>query len=709
MANNVKANAKSSNKHIRSRKGMGILPKMLVMILPVVIIALLVVALVSSSMAKTAVNEQTANYIHAELDKNINIIDGKLEKVRTTAEALSIVVSNTYQGMPMTGYADTFGNMVLNDDLISGAGIWFEPNTYTGDEAYAGQEYVGPYWYEDNGSIVEDWSYSNAEYDYFSQEYYLNAKAMTSLKAVITDPYYDPSSGTIMASCSAPIYDINGKFMGCVTCDMTLDIISTLVSEITVGDSGNAMMTTGSGVYIYAKEEEKMQSGLNIADDEGDIATIASSLLSQDEGMEIIGEPGMYLNAFFSTVPEVGWKLIIIMFQSEINAPITNMNRVIFMISAIAIIVAVVVIGIIAKTIAGTISSVNDFARVLASGDFTVNSLKTKRNDELGDMSDSLNEMFKNNSNIISNISSESGNINDASSTLGAMSEELAAEFSKISENMVVVNDAMMSTGAATEEVSASVQEVNTSVEDLARETESASREVKEIKKRALDIQENSRRQHDIAINIANERRDELEAATARAEVVNEIANLANAISEIASQINLLSLNASIEAARAGDAGKGFAVVAQEINKLATETDDAVKQIQDTVDSVQEAFTDLSTGSNKLLEFVTETVTPDYDSFIQVGEQYGNDANLFGDLSDKISEMAENIQANMNEVNKAVQSIAESTQETASRSADVTDSVSSVSDAVDSVADLATKQQATAGTLTEIVSQFKLK
>ena len=696
-------------KHVRSRKGMGILPKMLLMILPVVIVALLVVALVSSSMAKTAVNDQTANYIYAELDKNIYSIDSKLEKVRTTATALSVFVSNTCRDSEVNVYSRTFGDLVLEDELITGAGVWFEPQAFVGDENYANETYCGPYWYEDNGEAVEDWSYSNAEYDYFSQEYYTNAKAMTELDAVITDPYYDATSGSIMASCSAPIFDHEGTYIGCVTCDMSLDIISTLVSQITVGDSGNAMMTSGNGTYIYAQETEKMESGLNIANDDSDIANIATALLSQDQGMQTIGEPGMYLNTYFGTVPEVGWKLIIIMFQSEINAPITRMNNVILTISAIALVVAVVVIAIIAKTIAGTISSVNDFARVLASGDFTVDSLRTRRNDELGDMSDSLNEMFKNNSNIISNISSESGNINDASSTLGAMSEELAAEFSKISENMVVVNDAMMSTGAATEEVSASVQEVNTSVEDLARETESASKEVKEIKKRALEIQENSRKQHDSAIAIANERRDELEAATARAEVVNEIANLANAISEIASQINLLSLNASIEAARAGDAGKGFAVVAQEINKLATETDDAVKQIQDTVDSVQEAFTDLATGSNKLLEFVTETVTPDYDNFIQVGEQYGNDANLFGDLSDKISEMAESIQANMNEVNKAVQSIAESTQETATRSADVTDSVSSVSDAVDSVADLATKQQATAGTLTEIVSQFKLK
>jgi len=189
---------------------------------------------------------------------------------------------------------------------------------------------------------------------------------------------------------------------------------------------------------------------------------------------------------------------------------------------------------------------------------------------------------------------------------------------------------------------------------------------------------------------------------------VSEISTLADAIASIASQIDLLSLNASIEAARAGEAGRGFAVVASEINNLATETNTAVEQIKKTIDSVQGAFADLSAGSNKLLDFVTDTVTPDYENFVTVGRQYGEDAELFGELATRIQDMTANIGNSMQEVNDAVASIAESTQETASHSADVTNSVDSVAEAVDSVAGLATDQQNTASILTEIVSHFKL-
>ncbi len=86
----------------------------------------------------------------------------------------------------------------------------------------AGQQYYGPYWYKDgNGGFVEDWSYSNASYDYFSQEYYKNAIAIKSVDASITDPYYDETSGTVMSTCSVPIYD-GDKCLGCITVDLTL-------------------------------------------------------------------------------------------------------------------------------------------------------------------------------------------------------------------------------------------------------------------------------------------------------------------------------------------------------------------------------------------------------------------------------------------------------------------------------------------------------
>jgi methyl-accepting chemotaxis protein len=693
---------------MKKRRGMGIKWRMLMFILPVVVAALIIVTVVNAGMAKKSVIEESHKYMQSELKSNINDIDGKLETIRTTAEELAIFVGETYTGMNMSGYSRIFSAAINANDLILGSGIWFEPQVYQGDARYVNQDYVGPYWYKDGSEIVEDWEYSNAEYDYFSQEYYTNAKAMKTLNAVITDPYYDPASGSVMASCSAPIFAGDGSYIGCITVDMSLDSITTLVSDIKVGQGGVAVMLDSAGTYIYTQDASKVEQAMKISDETGGIGSIASEVTSGETGETEYKDSAGVNDVFYGTVPEVAWKLLIVMPQAEIYAPVTHMTTVSTIICVIAIVLCIILIFILATSIAKAIMGVNLFAKELAAGNFTTDKLNSRRKDEIGEMSYALDEMYNSNAEIISNISSEANNVNDASSTLSAMSEQLSAEFAKIKENMSSVNDAMMSTGAATEEVSASVQEVNDSVQSLAAETSETEKRVREITERALEIQRKNQEAHDSAISITGQRRAELAAANQKAEVVKEISTLADAIAAIASQIDLLSLNASIEAARAGDAGRGFAVVASEINNLATETNTAVEQIKKTIESVQEAFGDLSEGSNKLLDFVTDTVTPDYENFVSVGKQYGDDAALFGELATRIQDMTDNIGNSMREVNDAVASIAESTQETASLSADVNTSVDNVADAVDSVAGLATDQQNTAGILTEIVSHFKL-
>ena len=189
---------------------------------------------------------------------------------------------------------------------------------------------------------------------------------------------------------------------------------------------------------------------------------------------------------------------------------------------------------------------------------------------------------------------------------------------------------------------------------------------------------------------------------------MDEIGTLADSIADIASQINLLSLNASIEAARAGEHGKGFAVVASEINNLATETKEAVDKIQETINAIQEAFASLDESSGQLLAFVQETVTPDYDNFIEIGKQYGQDAQSFGQMSEQVAEMVDYIKESMDQVNAAVASIAESATETASSSSEVTETVNEVSDMVENVSDMAVEQKTVSDDLSHIVSQFTL-
>ena len=692
-----------------SKKRLGIRGKLIVAVVPVVLASLVIVTMFNSNVAKKSINEEIEGKMTETLNGNLYMVDGKLEKVRKAAADLSIFVSKTYRISKISAFQSVFEQAIRSDDMVNGCGIWFEPKVYTGDAAYYSQEYVGPYWYRGDGDeIVEDWQYSNAEYDYFSQEYYQLAKAQTTLEPIITDPYYDPGSDSVMATCACPIFGDNNEYLGCVTVDISLGGISEVIGSIRIGETGRAILLTSDGTYIYTDDMSKVSVAMNIKSDSDDIFSIGEQVLSSDEGKAVYKSSLGAMNAYFGTVSGVGWKLIVVMSQSEINAPINSMLRMSVIICLIAVVVCSAFIIFIAGNISGAIEKVKVFAGILASGDFTVDKLDIRSADEVGQMSESLNNMYESNSSVIRSISSGSGQVKDSAMQLTKVSSDLSEKFASIRDSMVTVNDAMTNTGAATQEVSASTNEVNASVMRLAKETDQTMREVKEILKRAERVVNDSRRSCDNAIAIADQRGRELEEASSKAEVIEEIGELADSIAGIAEQINLLSLNASIEAARAGEHGRGFAVVASEINKLATDTAQTVEQIKQTIDAIQGAFSDLDRCSNDLLKFVKETVTPDYENFIETGKQYGADAQSFGALTGQISDMVENISEAMDQVNDAVASIADSANATAESSAEVTDTVEDVNTMVSDISSMARTQQDISSSLNDIVNEFKL-
>lgn len=678
--------------------------KLLLGIIPFILISMLILTNISANSSKEIISQQISDTMEAELEASINHINAYLDVVKSTAMNLSRMVASTYKTTAMEDYEKAFERIIWDNDLVMGSGIWFEPGVYDPDE-----KYMGPYWYKDGQNTVLTYDYSNAEYDYFVQEYYTLAKELDD-EAIITDPYYDPTLDVIMASCTAPVYDPgNGRFLGCVTVDIALDSIDQVVGGIQVGEAGVAILTTSDGTYLHSGDSKKVEEGRKITEESNvSLAQAAENILTGEKGEESYTESGNLYNLYYDTVEGVNWSLIIRMPQAELDAPVKSLISKMTLVCVIAIIICILAVMIQVQGISKSIKRVKAFAANLAEGDLTIEKLDDRKHDELGDMSRSLNEMFAKNQHVIGNISEYSDRINSSSINLSKATEELLKQFENIESYMADVNEAMMSASAATQEVTASVEEVNSSVSILASETVQNSETSKEIEARAKKMEKHSKEAYEYAREVYHKRKRELKSAYQNTKVVENIGIMANLISDIAGEINLLSLNASIEAARAGEQGRGFAVVASEIGKLAGETSKAVDEIQNTITEVQQVFGTMAQGTKELLAFLNDTVSPDYNSFVEVSEQYGKDAYAVGDSAEKIRNMAESMERAFNEVSMAIESVAQATQDTAENSLSIRQSIEHMAIVVGEVYDMGNDQEKIAGMLKEIVNNFKV-
>ena len=674
---------------------------MLVVLLPVIILMMALLTVISVKSAANIIENQVTEQMEQTLNAQNNKMGEYLNSVSDMAQMIARMVETEYQTSDMELMLRDIANIIQDNDLVMGSGIWFEPYAFSAKE-----EYMGPYVYKDGNSMVVTYDYSNADYDYFSQEYYTMTRGASGPK--FTDPYYDPTSGVIMSSCAAPIY-ADGKYIGCVTADIQLGTLTDLVSGIKVGNTGSAMLITGSGVYLAGVSSAKVEAAANILQDENSsLAKAGQTIVADKKGESSYKGSLGNTNLYYAALDQTGWILILQMPVEELNAPVLRMVNLLIIICIFAVLLTAAAIVFQVSSIAKRIGKVQEFAVSLADGNFTVDNLDVNRNDELGVMGESLNEMYASNKQVINDIKKYAGTIDGSSKNLKTSADDLEMGFADIQNLVGEVNESMMTTSAATEEVNASAEEVFSNVNLLANAAEESRHMALEIRERAAKIENDSNASFESSSSLSMKFEKQLDESMENAQVVNKIEEMADVISGIAEQINLLSLNASIEAARAGEAGRGFAVVASEIGKLANDTTDAVDKIHTNIAEVQNAFRALTDDAQGLLSFVRDTVNPDYHKFIDVARQYGKDAGDIDESALNISNMSSNIRRIMEEVTEAIGNIAEATQTATESSNQVLQSVETVADDVTNISQMSKEHEHISYELNAVVTQYKL-
>lgn len=306
----------------------------------------------------------------------------------------------------------------------------------------------------------------------------------------------------------------------------------------------------------------------------------------------------------------------------------------------IRIILIVVFILVIATITVITLGVNKGFSEIkkginhLANGDFTYKfpALYLKRKDEFGVVVSDTSSMMVSVSKLIQAVQKESHSIYDLVSDIIAKVNHLNTEIEGISSSTEQLAINMEETSDSSKEMTESAQVALDTSSLLFQRAEGGKNEAIQIKNRANDIQTNVNVSISKANNVLNSMNEKLAQALEEIKVIDQINVLADSIMEITSQTNLLSLNASIEAARAGAAGRGFAVVASEIGSLATQSKETVNKIQSITNLVTDASNNLIKHTKDILNYLSTDVTNDYKSFIDVSNKYHEDAQYVEEL-----------------------------------------------------------------------------
>ena len=275
--------------------------------------------------------------------------------------------------------------------------------------------------------------------------------------------------------------------------------------------------------------------------------------------------------------------------ESEALAGITTVTGVAVGIIAIVVLIAIIISFIMGRRLMRPLVKVSTIIEDVANGNIEADfSVVKESNDEIGLIIEKMKELTQSLGSIVGKIRNSSDTMSSNSYELNDTSSQTLAANNEISK--AVEDVAEGSTGMA-----ASISKINENLLEMSNETKDINASVDEIKNQTTAVQDSSKIMNDKikSMQDSSHKMDEgISAISKRIETVNttvdKVSNIVSVIEEISSETNLLSLNASIEAARAGDAGKGFAVVAQEIRVLSDNTNTELENIKQIISSLVE-------------------------------------------------------------------------------------------------------------------------
>jgi methyl-accepting chemotaxis protein len=534
-----------------------------------------------------------------------------------------------------------------------------------------------------------------ADFDPTSRPWYKKA-AENPDEVIWTDPYIDATTGKHVITLAKAITE-GGRVLGVVAIDMTFDTITNIVNNVDVGYKGYPFMFDQNGIGIVHPQYQ----GKDMSDN-----SVIKRLYEKDNGAFGYTLENEKRFMYFTTIPQLGWKVGAVYKEAELLAVSKSITEKMLVISIIAIIIAVAVVYLLARSIVKPLVYLKNQVQKVAAGDLTVQ-VESKANDEIGQLSNHFNHMVNEMRALIHQVNDSINELAASADHLSAVSEETMATSEQVTG---AINDIAK---GATEQAS-DLDAMNHQTTELSKQIETVAQSATEmhmLSNNTKEVSYNGLEKLNELQTKSNEAKGELQAVEKvmgdLVEKMKKIDEVIQTITAISAQTNLLALNASIEAARAGEHGKGFAVVAEEVRKLAEQSAQATELIRGTIATIQQQA-DLAMQavdrSKAMYNEQQASVQTTADSFMKI-------VSVMEELSASISHITNEVKSmneNKNKVMEAIQSISAISQQSAAASEEVAASAEDQLRALSTVTESAETLNQMSRQLQELVERFKV-
>jgi methyl-accepting chemotaxis protein len=436
-------------------------------------------------------------------------------------------------------------------------------------ELYLGTKYGGFITSDSTGTV-------KGGYDPRKRPWYNDAVARKG-ETVIAKAYLSTTTNENVTAAVKAFVDGSGEVQYVGGIDISLKKLTEIVNGLAIGKSGYVILCESDGTILaHPKRKDliaKNISGMNVPE--------LTDAIKNDNAVIGFNNNGVMEMAKIITSPMTGWKIIGIVSRDEILESAKSLRIIIIIAGIIFTVLAVGAGYVVAKKISDPITEVVSALKKTAANDFSgnIDIRYEKYDDEIGALTQSFNSFIR-------TIKTTISDMQNAMEQLSSSAAQIAQTTASFSENI-------QSESANTEEITASTEQISAGMENVANNAHTQNGTMEQLSGQILKLANHINqmstliaRTSELAVSMKTDAKEgesslrSMKDSMAKIiESSKDMTNILNIINDISDQINLLSLNASIEAARAGDAGRGFAVVADEISHLADQTASSLKDI----------------------------------------------------------------------------------------------------------------------------------